>query len=583
MKRQADETQLLYRASFQLQQAGHTLQEVGQQIVNIVHHDFNAEHCGLIVVKSGGKILSPLARSDQYVDVPIRDMRIDGPGLIPATLRSGEVTYAADVSKDPRFVRMRAGTRSEMVIPLKTGSQIIGILNMESERLNGFTESTRRVMISFSERAALALENARLIEAIQQNTYNALLLNDIIGAALNVTEVGALTQVLAEHIGELFGADGAYLTRWDDEKKLTYPGAASGSLRDLYLAAALNPGEKTMTSSVLKARRPLVAEDVSDSPHISPEVGARFPTVSLMGLPLIANDEQLGAVLISFHKRYEFTPEEIDLASQAASHAALALANAELFAQVQAYAQDLELRVQKRTEELETANKELEAFSYSVSHDLRAPLRSIDGFSQALLEDYGDVLDDSGQNYLSRVRSASQQMGQMIDDLLRLSRVTRAELQFQPVPLTQLAHQILEELQSEDPERQITIDLEPHMHVTGDQRLLRIAISNLLSNAWKFTSKVEQPHIQFHSQIVDDQRVYIIRDNGAGFDMAYADKLFGPFQRLHAQQEFPGLGIGLATVQRIVQRHGGTIWAESEPDEGAAFCFTIAAGEPRTT
>jgi K+-sensing histidine kinase KdpD/CHASE1-domain containing sensor protein len=580
LQRQVEETQLLYRASFQLQQAGLTSAAVGKKIVEIVHTDFGAQHCGLLIVQPGNQMLVPISRTNPGEDIPIQPMRIDGPGLIPAAFRAGEAIYVPDVRQDPRFLGFRLETRSEMVIPLKIGNQINALINIESDRFDAFDSSTRRVLASFSERAALALENARLIETIQQNSQNAFLLNNIVGAALDFTDVASLTQVLADRLGELFGADGAYLTRWDDEKKLASPGAASGSLRDLYLGAPLNPGEKTMTSSVLKARRPLVAVDVSDSPHISPEVGARFPTVSLMGLPLIANEEQLGAVLISFHVRHEFTQEEIDLAARAASHAALALANADLLEQVQAYAQNLEIRVQQRTQELELAVKELEAFSYSVSHDLRAPLRSIDGFSQALLEDYDELLDDTGKNYLGRVRSSSQHMGQMIDDMLRLSRVTRTDLNLQSVALTQVAHQILEDLYTSEPERPIKIELQDHMHAYGDPRLLKIALTNLIGNAWKFTSQSEDAKIRFSSQVTGNEVIYIIKDNGVGFDMAYADKLFGPFERLHARTEFPGTGIGLATVQRIIQRHNGRIWAEASPGEGAAFCFTIAASQP---
>ncbi len=237
--------------------------------------------------------------------------------------------------------------------------------------------------------------------------------------------------------------------------------------------------------------------------------------------------------------------------------------------------EELELRVVQRTQQLDTANKELEAFAYSVSHDLRAPLRAIDGFSLALIEDYGDQLTGGAENYLNRVRAASQRMGQLIDDLLKLSRVTRSEMVYHEVDLSQLVKQILFELQEESPDRQVTCTIQPDLIVLGDEHLLQILLVNLCSNAWKFTSRKEQAHIEFGCLDAENQSVFFIRDDGAGFEMAYMNKLFGTFQRLHNIQDFEGTGIGLATVKRIIQRHGGRVWAESEVDHGAAFYFTI--------
>jgi len=234
-----------------------------------------------------------------------------------------------------------------------------------------------------------------------------------------------------------------------------------------------------------------------------------------------------------------------------------------------------ETALQKAKLELEAANKELEAFSYSVSHDLRSPLRTIDGFSQALLEDYGDQLPAEGQNHLMRVRAATQRMGQLIDDLLNLSKVTRASMKLVPVDLSQLVRGIVAELQRIQPERSVNFKITSNLKARGDPGLLQAVLENLLNNAWKFTSKREQAEIEFGSKYENDETVYFIRDNGAGFDMTYAGKLFGAFQRLHAMAEFTGTGIGLATVQRIIHRHGGRIWAEGAVDQGATFFFTL--------
>src|SRR5205807_101091 len=219
--------------------------------------------------------------------------------------------------------------------------------------------------------------------------------------------------------------------------------------------------------------------------------------------------------------------------------------------------------------QLEAANKELEAFSYSVSHDLRAPLRSLDGFSQALLEDYHDRLDDTGRDFLQRVRAASQRMGTLIDDLLSLSRVTRGGLQVTEVNLSALATALAAELQRSDPQRDVRFAIAPDLVARGDPGLMRIVLQNLLGNAWKFTGKRSPARVEVGSMAHDGGRAFFVQDDGAGFDMAHAAKLFGAFQRLHASDEFPGSGIGLATVQRIIHRHGGQVWAEGTPGRGA--------------
>jgi len=221
-----------------------------------------------------------------------------------------------------------------------------------------------------------------------------------------------------------------------------------------------------------------------------------------------------------------------------------------------------ERELQKAKADLEAANKELEAFAYSVSHDLRAPLRSIDGFSQALLEDYGDRLPAEGQGYLQRVRAAAQHMAELIDDLLNLSRVARSPLEPKAVDLSELAERILAELQRTQPERAVEVSIAPNLTANCDAHLMRIVLDNLLSNAWKFTSKRERARIEFGRVERGDSNAFFVRDNGAGFDMTYGGKLFGAFQRLHTASEFPGTGVGLATVQRVIHRHGGREWAE---------------------
>lgn len=239
-----------------------------------------------------------------------------------------------------------------------------------------------------------------------------------------------------------------------------------------------------------------------------------------------------------------------------------------------------EQEIHRVNSELLAANKELEAFTYSVAHDLRAPLRSIDGFGLALVEDYADKLDSQGQGHLQRVRAAAQRMAELIEGLLALSRVTRAELRREKVDLTALAQDVVEELRRADPHRPLEVAIGKALAAQGDSRLLRGVLQNLLGNAWKFTSRNPQPKIEFGwSAHTPENGAFFVRDNGDGFDMAYADKLFAPFQRLHRQSEFPGTGVGLATVQRVILRHGGSIWAEGAVGRGATFYFTLGRPE----
>lgn len=246
---------------------------------------------------------------------------------------------------------------------------------------------------------------------------------------------------------------------------------------------------------------------------------------------------------------------------------------------IERHIRQLNTALHDRAMVLESVNHELEAFSYSVSHDLRAPLRAVDGFSRILLDEYADRLDDTGKDRLKRVRAAAQHMAVLIDDLLKLSRITRSELKRENIDLSALANEVIEELRKQEPDRAVECTVEPGLIVWGDARLLRIVLDNLLGNAWKFTSKRPEARIEFGRQMQDDEPAYFVRDNGAGFDMAYAEKLFGAFQRLHDTSEFPGTGIGLATAQRIIHKHGGRIWAEGEVEQGATFYFTLEARE----
>jgi PAS domain S-box-containing protein len=244
-------------------------------------------------------------------------------------------------------------------------------------------------------------------------------------------------------------------------------------------------------------------------------------------------------------------------------------------AELQNYRQHLEQLVEERTAELTRVNRELEAFSYSVSHDLRAPLRAIDGFGMVLLEDYQDQLDDTAKAHLRRIRAATQRMGALIDDLLLLSRISRADLKKEHVDLSELADAAIQRLKQQDREREVTVDIASGLTAWADANLMRVVMDNLLDNAWKYTGKTLRARIEVNASNESGRMVYRVRDNGAGFDMKYADKLFGTFERLHSADEFPGTGIGLATVKRIIQLHGGRVWGEGQIGQGATFYFTL--------
>jgi light-regulated signal transduction histidine kinase (bacteriophytochrome) len=321
------------------------------------------------------------------------------------------------------------------------------------------------------------------------------------------------------------------------------------------------------------------------------DILAQFQVKANLVVPLLHGSHLWGLLCIhQCRAPRQWQETEIEFVQQIASHLGVALQQAELLAELRAEIVERQQAEQRTLElnqglrqaivELKAVNKELEAFSYSVSHDLRAPLRSIDGFSQALLEDCLEQLDAVGQDYLRRIRSASQRMGQLIDDLLALARVTRSNLHKESVNLSQLASEICTHLQQTQPERQVEFEVQPNLVDRGDVRLLQVVLENLLNNAWKFTSGHQQARIEF-SAIASDKGIptYFVRDDGAGFNMTFVDKLFKPFQRLHGMHEFPGNGIGLATVQRIVHRHGGRVWAEAALDRGATFYFTLVEEE----
>jgi PAS domain S-box-containing protein len=343
----------------------------------------------------------------------------------------------------------------------------------------------------------------------------------------------------------------------------------------------LRPGQRSplagsVVEHVMRTGRPLLEREIGESGEWPENRMLRAEGLrSRVLLPLRIEGRVVGLLTAASAVPEAYAADDLQILEPIADQLAIGIHRSSLYAQLRAHAAELEERVAHRTAELEQTNRELEAFTYSVSHDLRSPLRSLDGFSLAVLEDCRDRLDQRSADYLRRIRGASQRMGQLIDDLLRLSRLGRAPLQREPVDLSALAAGVCRELAQAHPDRAVEYLVAPGITGRGDSRLLRIVLENLLGNAWKFTSKHPTARIEFGAHDKDGCTAYFVRDDGAGFDVTYADRLFSPFQRLHAVTDFEGTGVGLATVQRIVHRHGGRCWAEGAVERGATVWFTL--------
>lgn len=322
-------------------------------------------------------------------------------------------------------------------------------------------------------------------------------------------------------------------------------------------------------------RRPAIIMDIYQDARIPHEAYRPTFVKSLVMMP-IRSVAPVGAIGVYWAKTHEATKEEIDLLQALTDSTSAAIETAHLLANLEKRVAERATELQRRSTELENLNRELETFSYSVAHDLRAPLNAIDGFSRALLESCRDSVDGPALERVARITHSVERMHGLINDLLRLSKIVLAPINSTEIDLSLLTRDILAGLTASAPERSVTVAVADTPIAKGDAGLLRIVLENLIANAWKFTSKTEDARIEFATaKTADGQDVYIVRDNGAGFDSQSAHKLFCPFQRQHTQAQFPGTGVGLATVQRIVHRHGGKIWAEATLDKGATFYFTL--------
>jgi K+-sensing histidine kinase KdpD len=520
------------------------------------------------------------------------------PGLSGEVIIKGKTLYLPDIEEpDVSQAHMiipadPSPTRTYLGIPLIVKEQVIGLMSVQSEQPNAYNADQISLLETIASQAAIAVERARLYSELQEELAKhahaeaALRQRDTIleiaaGAAqafLLVTDWRSRIQTILERLGQethsshafLFenhpGPDGQVLTSMRFE--WSAPDATPDLDNPVYQNVPLIDDEAERWLDAMQNGKPASGTLASAMPEEANHL-RKQGILSYLNVPILVGTTFWGYIGFDDvnHERV-WDEAEVDALKLVASTLSGAIQRQRTEQALRQLNAELEQRVQERT-------AELESFAYSVAHDLRAPLRGIDGYSKLLLDDYAHQLDEDGRFYIDSVRSSAQWMGQLIEDLLRLSRVTRVEMHLSIVDISQMAEDILKGLARQNPERQVETIVQPDLMAWCDAGLLRLALENLLWNAWKFTGRNPNARIEVGSLVQDEQKVFFVRDNGVGFDMKYASKLFGAFQRLHSPGEFEGTGIGLATVRRILQRHNGEVWAEGMVDRGATFYFTF--------
>ena len=511
-------------------EAADTLWQWDACVLDLCSPDLTSVHPVIYIDTLDGRRaeIAPDSASAQFSPIARRSLE-QGPQLV---LRPVGAPFPPDVFP---FGDKTRPTASLMYVPVRKDSEAIGLLSIQSYAPNAYTVEDLDTLQALADHCGGALKRMRAEAALTES-------NERLQLALAAGKMGTWTR-------ELNGQNRMLLSPELEAINGLRPGEFRGTESALY--EFIHPEDRELVRQAFDR----AIEIKSDY-----EVEFRFlprgrPPGWMLGRGRACYD--------AAGKPVRLTGVAIDITARKMAELEISRLNAEL-----------ERRVQERTAQLEATNRELEAFAYSVSHDLRAPLRSIRGFSDVLLAHHAAQLDAEGQDLLRRACESAQRMNGLIDDLLKLSRIGRSELQWQPVNLSALAELIAAELRRADPARVADFVIAPNLRAEGDENLLRIVLDNLLGNAWKFTSKRPRARIEF-GITAEPERAFFVRDNGVGFDMAYVGKLFGVFQRLHSTSEFPGTGIGLATVQRIIKRHGGHAWATGEVNQGAAFYFAL--------
>ncbi len=487
------------------------------------------------------------------------------------TLRAGETELISDLSEEDldtasaKKIRQK-GIRSVLLLPLMIEGTLTSILHVGRERPDAFTEADRQAGRELADHLAIALRQSHLLEAVQKQREQLSTLRDIDQAILAAESPEEIASEALRRVRTILPYKSATVTviDWDDERAHVL--AALDNVLD---APTTLPLDEVYLSDDLRAGQTEVISPDAYEPV--PEAEERIRDMSLQSvlcLPMVVEGDVIGVVHVGRTEPDAFTESDWQVGRELADHMAIAIRQSQLLEEVQKQRERLEERVQERTEELES-------FTYSVSHDLRTPLRAIDGYTRILRDEHADQLDEEGRDLLDVVYESAQTMGALIDDLLTLSRLGRREMHRVPIDMSELAHEACDELRRAHPERAEDVtfacrDLPPAF---GDRSMIRQVLTNLLSNALKFTREEDAPRVEVTAEDRGDEVVYAVRDNGVGFSMEYADKLFGVFERLH--DDFGGTGVGLAVVERIVRRHGGEVWGEGTEGEGATIFFTL--------
>lgn len=529
--------------------------ELSQQVVDLVQQRFGLYYVGLFLVDEAGESIILRAATGEAGREMLRighQFSVGNSSMVGWCVANRRARIALDVGEDAvRFSNpLLPGTRSELALPLISRGQVLGALTIQSMQAAAFSDEDIETFQTMTDQLANAIQNSRLYDQLEQE------LEERKRAEMQVRQLNAELEDRVERRTLALKASEERFRALADNNPLRIR-RYDRECRYLYANRVSNDPDFEPKQIIGRTIR-----EVLDNPALVELAEGCIRQVFETGQPMQTEYQYDENSYALWYLAPEFGPD-----GQVISVITTTLDISER--------RRMEDALRARTLELQASNRELESFSYSVSHDLRAPLRALDGFSRILLEDFQASLPPEAGHYLHRIREAAQQMAQLIDDMLRLSRITRAELRRDPVNLTEVAHRILESLQRDEPTRNAQIDIQQGLVTNGDEGLLRMAMENLLNNAWKFSAKAEPAKIEVGKTLIDGKETFFVRDNGVGFDMNYADKLFAVFQRLHSPSEFPGTGVGLAIVQRVIHRHGGRIWAESAPGQGATFYFTL--------